>query len=282
LELAGACTLSWLMLARLFGSDCGPVYACALVYLIAVFPGSVLAGIAVLAVRNVFVREMRTRIKIDVVLTLGVLVWLLAGQREMEHEARFEEQQFQLVQAIDRASADPEDRYGRDRFLAARRETGTHGPPGRVPGMLAVQDEGVAVQVELLDTLRPEVPLALARVRPDPAQPGGWSGCPMHADGSPTKYAAYLLRPGAALRFRLAPRCADAFLEAPLEFRVGSWRAGADGPGWWSDSALAVPGGWGAGDPVADAPRPASHTAPPSTDEPLAIVPAPRRAEGGP
>jgi hypothetical protein len=200
----------------------------------------------------------------------------------MEYQARSEEQQFQVMQTIDRASADPDDRYGRDRFLAARRDSATHGPPGQVPGVLAVQDDGMVAQVELLDTLRPDLPLALARVRPDPARPGGWSGCPMRADGAQTKYGAYLLRPGAALSFTLAPRCAEAFRDAPLEFRVGSWKAGGDSPGWWSDSALAVPDGWGAVDAAAEVPRTASRSAPPSSDEALAIVPAPRRTQGRP
>jgi hypothetical protein len=277
LELAGACTLSWFVLARLLASDCTPGLGCRFVYLLFVLPGSVLAGIASLVAYNLSVRDMRSRIKIDVVLMLGAAVWLLAGQRAVEHQARFEEQQLQVMQTIDRASAGSDERYGRDRFFAARRASGTHGPPGQVPGVLGVQDEGTAVRVELLDTLRPELPLALARVRPDPARPGGWNGCPMRADGSQTKYGAYLLRPGAALSFTLAPRCAEAFRDAPLEFRLGSWQAGGDSPGWWSDSALAVPEGWGAVDAAAEAPR-----APPSSDEPLSVAPDARQGEGGP
>jgi hypothetical protein len=248
------------------------------VHWIVVLPGSVLAGIALLVAHNVLVRDMRARIKVDIVLALGALVWLLAGQRALEHQARFEEQQFQVMQTVDRASADSGDRYGRDRFLAARRESGTHGPPGQVPGVLAVQDDGTAVQVELLDTLRPEVPLALARVRPDPARPGAWSGCPMRANAPRTKYGAYLLRPGTALSFTPAPHCAGAFRAAPLEFRVGSWKAGGDNPGWWSDSALAAPEGWSAPDAAGET----SRFAPPSSDEPLSVAPDARRVEGKP
>jgi hypothetical protein len=281
LELAGAGTLTWLVLARLLAGDCMPGSGCAVVYLLFVLPGSILAAVALLVAHNLFVRDMRRRIKLDVVLTLGVLVWLLAGQRAMEHQARLEQQQFQVVQTLDRASADSDDRYARDRFLAARRDSATHGPPGQVPGVLAVQDDGIALRVELLDSLRPELPLALARVRPDPARPGGWSGCPMRAQGAQTKYGAYLLRPGAALSFTLAPRCAEAFRDAPLEFRVGSWKAGGDSPGWWSDSALAVPEGWVTVDAAGDAPRMGRHSAPATSDAPLAIVPAPPRTQDG-
>jgi hypothetical protein len=79
------------------------------------------------------------------------------------------------------------------------------------------------------------------------------------------------------VRFTPAVRCADAFRGVPLEFRLGSWQSSSESPGWWSDSAIAVPDGWGTPDVVWERappepvmPDPGSEAEP---DQPLSVVP---------
>jgi hypothetical protein len=182
------------------------------------------------------------------------------------------------MRAIEHAAAGTEDHYGRNRFFEALRRVGNHGPPGQVPAVLRVQDEGTDAEVELLDTLPEQYPVALARVLPDPVAPKGWRGCPLEVAGAQRAHGAFLLRPRAPVRFILPAACAEAFRDAPLEYRVGTWKIGSESPGWWSDSAIAVPEGW---------PEPTQQTglqaapadrAPPATAEAV-MTPQPAQPE---
>lgn len=291
LEFIAACVLTGLVVARFALEGCSST-GCAILLLIVVLPASVLGGVVLLAVRNLLVREMRTRVMIDVVLAMAALVWWNIGQRVEENQARLELQQEQSMRAIERAAAGTEDHYGRNRFFEALRRSGSHGPPGAIPAVLRVQDEGLEVEVELLDTLAAQYPVGLARVLPDPAARKGWRGCPMEAAGAPRAHGAFLLRPREPVRFTLPAVCAAGFRDAPLEVRVGSWKTGSQSPGWWSDSAIAVPEGWpapaqpiaaGAAPAVGPSDQPASMPPDPQPAEaPLEIVPAPAAGEERP
>ena len=148
------------------------------------------------------------------------------------------------MRAVERAAAGTEDDYGRNRFFDALRRVGNHGPPGQVPAVLRVQDEGIDAEVELLDTLTEQYPVALARVLPDPIARNGWRGCPLRAGGAERAHGAFLLRTKSPVHYTLAPSCAAVFRDAPLEYRVGTWKLGSESPGWWSDSAISMPEGW--------------------------------------
>jgi hypothetical protein len=255
IEFVGACVLTGLVAAHFALAGCSS-HGCAILFAVVVLPASVIGGLVLVGLRNLLVREMRTRVMIDVVLAMAVLVWWNIGQRVAENQARLELQQEQSMRAIERAAAGTEDHWGRNRFLEALRRAGSHGPPGQVPAVLHVQDDGIAAEVELLDTLADRYPVGLARVLPDAAAPQGWRGCPMEAADAPRAHGAFLLRPRVPVRFMLPAACASAFRDAPLEFRVGSWKIGSDSPGWWSDSAIAVPGGWPAPPATGAAPAP--------------------------
>jgi hypothetical protein len=124
----------------------------------------------------------------------------------------------------------------REAWIESLKST-AHGPPGEVPPMLAVADEGVGVVVTNLSTTWNAV--ALAKVRPDATAAGGWQGCAMYSE-TDQGYYRYSIGPRQSMRFRLDPACASAFASAAIEYRVGDDQRDA---GWWSDSAFATPGG---------------------------------------
>jgi hypothetical protein len=291
LEFVGACALCGMVIARYAADDCSG-YACAILYAVVVFPGSILGALLLLAVRNLLLREMRTRLMVDTVAVLLALVWWNVGQRVEEHQARVEYQQGESVRAIERAAAGTEDHYGRNRFFDALRRVGNHGAPGQVPAVVRVHDDGTEVEVELLDALGEHYPVAVARVMPDPGSRKGWRGCPMVAAGAQRAHGAFLLRPREPVRFTLPLSCAGAFRDAPIEYRIGTWKIGSESPGWWSDSAIAVPEGWpepaehvGVGVAPASGPPPAiaePGTTPPATppqEAPVEIGPVPPNRE---
>ena len=113
-----------------------------------------------------------------------------------------------------------------------------HGPPGEVPPMLAIIDDGTAAVVtNTSSTVRRTV--ALARVVPDAVLPGVFKSCGMYSDG-PHAYHRYSMAPGETMRFRPDPGCAGAFAGAAIEYRVGN---DPRDEGWWSDSAFTAPEG---------------------------------------
>jgi hypothetical protein len=112
-----------------------------------------------------------------------------------------------------------------------------HGPPGEVPAMLSVVDDGAVVAVTNNSGMWKTV--ALAKVVPNATASDGWYGCAMYSE-TDQRYYRYSIGPRQTVRYRLDPACAVAFSGAAIEFRVG------DGPGedgWWSDSAFATPDG---------------------------------------
>lgn len=129
-------------------------------------------------------------------------------------------------------------------WLAEVHAKGAYGPPGTVPPMLKVDDQGLRAQVTVVSRDRGPT-LQLNRVLRDPGT-GRWMRCAMVTEvaGLPTTYIADLPR-SRALNYVLSlqsdigmipdPSCAAAFRGAPLEFRIGL--PGSE-PGWWTDSAL--------------------------------------------
>ena len=62
-------------------------------------------------------------------------------------------------------------------WLDNMKQTGQHGPPGMVPPMVSVENDGNTVKVR--NKSDKKIVVALARVREDSTVPGGWKGCSM-------------------------------------------------------------------------------------------------------
>ena len=125
------------------------------------------------------------------------------------------------------------------------RGSGAHAPPGVVPPMLRVEDDGVSALVT--NTSGSGMNLGLSRVLPG-AEAGTWRHCRMgvaqRLDGvseSPGYYEAAVPE-GATFRWVPDRSCTEEFRGAPLEYRVG--RYGTKWNVWWSDSALDTEPQW--------------------------------------
>jgi hypothetical protein len=128
----------------------------------------------------------------------------------------------------------------REAWIAAlRQDPDAHGPPGVVPPMLRVIDDGRGVEVT--NVRQDWAMLALARVRED--NQGVWQACPLLTVGEVSDYYRFALGADETASFAPVPGCAAAFDGAPLEYRVGDPLQNPVG-GWWSDSAFAAPNGW--------------------------------------
>jgi hypothetical protein len=128
-------------------------------------------------------------------------------------------------------------------WLENMKKTGQHGPPGAVPPMLAVEDDGVVVRV--LNNSDQEIMLALARVREDSSFPGAWKGCGMrHADNDDPNAGRrgyyVFVSPKKTRVFLLNTPCELSFRGVAIEYRVGQRPPEI---GWWSDSAFTKPEG---------------------------------------
>jgi hypothetical protein len=170
----------------------------------------------------------RARYGLDVVAAVvavanvGVLEW-------REHSA----------QAAYRAAAEAAARSeaaAREAWIAGLRQNpDAHGPPGVVPPMLTVVDDGSGVQVT--NTTQEWLVVALARVLQD--NQGDWRACPLLTVGEISDYYRFSIGPGRTARYAPLPDCAAGFEGAPLEYRVGDPLPNSTG--WWSDSAFATP-----------------------------------------
>jgi len=112
-----------------------------------------------------------------------------------------------------------------------------HGPPGVVPPMLEVVDDGRGVRVT--NTTQEWLTVALARVLQNNQRE--WLACPLLTVGEHADYYRFSIGPGHTAQYAPVPDCAAGFDGAPLEYRVGDPLPNATG--WWSDTAFAVPKG---------------------------------------
>jgi hypothetical protein len=200
-----------------------------------ILSGAVGLGFAVFALTR---RNPKYRLTVDIA---GIVFWIVAFVIPMQYRGYTQ-------QAEEQARAEKAVMEGQayqikfNAWLENMKKTGQHGPPGVVPPMLSVQDQGTTVKV--MNILDKEIVITLARVRQDPTAPGGWKGCGMYTDSPPGmgggRFYHYTLSPKDHLTFSTHENCASAFLETPIEYRVGR-RAGDIG--WWSNSAFAKPEG---------------------------------------
>lgn len=86
------------------------------------------------------------------------------------------------------AAAEKADEIARNAWLEDMKQAGQHGPPGMVPPMISVEDDGTTVRVQ--NNLGKKIVVALARVREDSTVTGEWKGCGMftidRGGGDPT------------------------------------------------------------------------------------------------
>ena len=192
-------------------------------------------GFAVFALTR---RNPNLRLMVDIA---GLVFWLVGFviPREYEDYKRKAEEHARTEKAVTEKRTD---QIEFNAWLENLKTIGQHASPGVVPPMLTVEDNGTTVKVTNIHDK--EIVVALARVRQDPAAPGAWKGCGMYTDSPPGlgggRFYHYTLSPKDHLTFSTHENCASAFLEAPIEYRLGR-RAG--NIGWWSDSAFAKPEG---------------------------------------
>jgi len=138
----------------------------------------------------------------------------------------------------ERETAERSEADARERWIAALRQNPNgHGPPGVVPPMLEVVDEGRAVHVT--NTTQEWLTVALARVLQN--NQGEWLACPLLTVGEHADYYRFSIGPGHTAQYAPVRDCAAGFEGAPLEYRVGDPLPNQIG--WWSDTAFAVPKG---------------------------------------
>jgi hypothetical protein len=138
----------------------------------------------------------------------------------------------------ERAAAERSEAAEREAWIAALAENPNgHGPPGVVPPMLTVVDDGRGATVT--NGTQEWLTVALARVLQDVQ--GEWRACPLLTVGEVSAYYRFSIGPGRTARYAPVPDCAARFEGAPLEYRVGDPVRNATG--WWSDTAFAVPDG---------------------------------------
>jgi len=138
----------------------------------------------------------------------------------------------------EREAAERNETAAREAWIAALRQNPNgHGPPGVVPPMLEVVDEGRSVRVT--NTTQEWLTVALARVLQDNQRE--WLACPLLTVGEHADYYRFSIGPGRTAQYAPVPDCAAGFEGAPLEYRVGDPLPNQIG--WWSDTAFAVPKG---------------------------------------
>jgi len=156
--------------------------------------------------------------------TYGGLMW-----REHSIEAAYRNE---------REAAERSEAAAREAWIAALRQNPDgHGPPGVVPPMLEVVDDGRGAEVT--NTTQEWLTVALARVWQN--DQGVWRACPLLTVGEVSDYYRFSIGPDQTARYAPLPDCAAGFEGAPLEYRVGDPLPNATG--WWSDTAFAVPNG---------------------------------------
>src|SRR5690348_12245364 len=187
-------------------------------------------GYWVLALVLGLARRRRARYALDAlaafiaVATYGTLLW-------QEHSAVAAARTAAETAARNEAAA-------REAWIAALRQNPTgHAPPGVVPQMLIVDDDGRGAAVT--NDTEEWLTVALARVLQD--NQGEWRACALLTVGEISDYYRFSIGPGHTARYAPLHDCAAAFESAPLEYRVGD--PFQDKAGFWSDSAFAAPNG---------------------------------------
>ena len=198
-----------------------------------------LAGTIALGIFLTLVHDRRTqsrsRLAVNGAAVLVILMLLVLPAHQSGQAAQVK----QAAQLAEREQTENAQRKAEEQWRAGLLSRGEHGPPGLVPPSL--QAEQTDVGVVITNTAKEPLTVALTRVREDAAAPGGWRACSMHTAGSrgtSMRYYHYSLNPGARTTFVALQECAEAFRDAPIEYRVG--RHPGD-TGWWSDSAFAAP-----------------------------------------
>ena len=126
----------------------------------------------------------------------------------------------------------------REAWIAALQQNPAgHAPPGVVPPMLTVVDDGRGAAVT--NDTQEWLTVALARVLQD--NQGEWRACALLTVGEHSDYYRFSIGPGHTTRYAPLPGCAAGFEGAPLEYRVGD--PFQDRVGFWSDTAFAAPNG---------------------------------------
>lgn len=126
----------------------------------------------------------------------------------------------------------------REAWIAALRQNPAgHAPPGAVPPMLSVVDDGRGAAVT--NDTQEWLTVALARVLQD--NQGQWRACALLTVGENSDYYRFSIGPGHTALYAPLPDCAAGFEGAPLEYRVGD--PFQDHVGFWSDTAFAIPKG---------------------------------------
>lgn len=198
---------------------------------VAVIGGGVFAAVAAAQGARLKRRALVLAGGVACILLLFVLPMQRSAVQQHQEALEREERGREAQQELDARTTE---------WREALRADGRHGPPGTVPPMLRVEDDGERVQVT--NAMSSALTVALARVREDGAAPGGVSACAMRTRGRHGgNYYWYALAAGETAVFEpLTPACAERFRGAPVEYRVG--RAPGE-QGWWSDSAFAAPAG---------------------------------------
>jgi hypothetical protein len=190
----------------------------------------VAAGYWILALALGLAGRRRTRYALDAVAavvalaTYGTLAWRDYSQSTA---ARLAAEQAARTETA-----------AREAWVAALRQSpDAHGPPGVVPPMLTVVDDGRDAHVT--NNTQEWLTVALARVMPDGQ--GEWRACALLTVGEHSAYYRFSIGPGRTTQYAPLPDCAAGFEGAPLEYRVGD--PFQDEVGFWSDSAFAAPEG---------------------------------------
>jgi hypothetical protein len=198
-----------------------------------------LAGIVALGIYLTLVHDRRTRwpgrIAVSAAAVLLIVMLLVVPVHRSGQAALVQ----QAAQRTERVLVEDARQKAEEQWRADLLARGQHGPPGLVPP--ALQTEQSEAGVVITNTTKEPLTVALARVREDATAPGGWRACSMHTAGSGggnMRFYHYSLGPAARTTFVVNPSCAEAFRDAPIEYRVG--RSPGD-TGWWSDSAFTAP-----------------------------------------
>ena len=237
LSLAVGCAVAYqtyVLACDAFKCSSGTNYAAIPIMLVAAVVGIVTVGVYFLIYR-IKGRALRTRLAIDAVAVVAVLVLLVypVAQTHWREAARQEKFRAQQKAANDKYAA------ARLEWIANLRASDMRGPPGAVPPMLKSDDDGIKVVVENITAKGMTV--ALTRVIENASAATGWRGCPMRTSGKVGgTYHSYWLNSGERATYEADANCAQRFRGAAVEYRVGK---DARDTGWWSDSAFAAPDG---------------------------------------
>ena len=223
-------TVTTMLGCRSLSPICDSAGGLAVVVVALVLSLLVASGYWIVALALGLARRPRARYALDALVAavaianVGVLMW-------REHSAA-------ATYRAEREAAERSEAAARELWIAALQQNPNgHGPPGVVPPMLEVVDDGRNVHVT--NTTQEWLTVALARVLQNNQRE--WLACPLLTVGEHSDYYRFSIGPAQSARYAPLPDCAAGFDGAPLEYRVGDPLPNATG--WWSDTAFAVPKG---------------------------------------